>query len=203
MGVTVTSSPVAGDWLVEETAWTRMRSELPRFLAGWQRDHPLDPGPPVDVVRRELRLPDRSLVHALLVPPLTVRAGRVVRADQQATLPAPVARALEKIRADLASKPFAAPAADRLAELGLGPRELAAAVRIGTLVQLADGVVLLPSSIQKAATALGALPQPFTVSEARKALDTTRRVAVPLLELLDRQGLTQRLPDDRRRVRAP
>ena len=203
MGVTVTSSPVAGDWLVEETAWTRMRSELPRFLADWQRDHPLDPGPPVDVVRRELRLPDRSLVHALLVPPLTVRAGRVVRADQQATLPAPVARALEKIRADLASKPFAAPAADRLAELGLGPRELAAAVRIGTLVQLADGVVLLPSSIQKAATALGALPQPFTVSEARKALDTTRRVAVPLLELLDRQGLTQRLPDDRRRVRAP
>ncbi|MGH3660039.1 MAG: SelB C-terminal domain-containing protein, partial [Micromonosporaceae bacterium] len=32
------------------------------------------------------------------------------------------------------------------------------------------------------------------------ALGTTRRVAVPLLELLDRQGLTRRLPDDRRVV---
>ena len=200
MGVTVTSHPVAGDWLVEATVWARLRSALPRFVAGWHRDHPLEPGPPVDVVRQALHLPDRSLVHALLAPPLTARAGRVVRADQQATLPAPVARALEKIRADLAAKPFAAPPAERLTALGLGPRELAAAERVGALVQLADGVVLLPGRIQDAAAALGALPQPFTVSEARKALDTTRRVAVPLLELLDRQGLTQRLPDDRRRI---
>jgi len=199
MGVTVTSHPVAGDWLVESTELARLRSALPRFVAGWHRDHPLEPGPPVDVVRQALHLPDRSLVHALLAPPLTARAGRVVRADHQ--LPAPVVRALEKIRADLAATPFAAPATDRLTALGLGPRELAAAARVGALVQLADGVVLLPGSIQDAATALRALPQPFTVSEARRALDTTRRVAVPLLELLDRQGLTQRLPDDRRRLR--
>ena len=49
---------------------------------------------------------------------------------------------------------------------------------------------------------LAGLPQPFTLSEARQALDTTRRVAVPLLELLDRAGATRRLPDDRRTVRA-
>ena len=49
---------------------------------------------------------------------------------------------------------------------------------------------------------LAGLPQPFTLSEARRALGTTRRVAVPLLELLDRRGLTERLPDDRRRLRA-
>jgi selenocysteine-specific elongation factor len=47
---------------------------------------------------------------------------------------------------------------------------------------------------------LGRLPQPFTLSEARQALGTTRRVAVPLLEFLDRRGLTRRLPDDRRTV---
>ena len=48
---------------------------------------------------------------------------------------------------------------------------------------------------------LAALPQPFTAAEARQALGTTRRVAIPLLEYLDRAGITQRLPDDRRRVR--
>ena len=47
---------------------------------------------------------------------------------------------------------------------------------------------------------LAGLPQPFTLSEARRALDTSRRVAVPLLELLDRAGATRRLPDDRRTV---
>ncbi|HEY4464698.1 MAG TPA: SelB C-terminal domain-containing protein, partial [Streptosporangiaceae bacterium] len=44
-------------------------------------------------------------------------------------------------------------------------------------------------------------PQPFTTAEARKALDTTRRVAIPLLEFLDRARITERLPDDRRRLR--
>ncbi|MER6595768.1 SelB C-terminal domain-containing protein, partial [Micromonospora purpureochromogenes] len=47
---------------------------------------------------------------------------------------------------------------------------------------------------------LAGLPQPFTLSAARQALDTTRRVAVPLLELLDRRGATRRLPDDAREV---
>jgi translation initiation factor 2 gamma subunit (eIF-2gamma) len=45
------------------------------------------------------------------------------------------------------------------------------------------------------------LPQPFTTAEARQALGTTRRVAIPLLEYLDRTGTTQRLPDDRRRLK--
>lgn len=201
MGVATTIAPVHDDWLVDERLWARLREKLQRLVSAWRRDRPLEPGPPVDVVRQALRLPERSLVQAMVAPPLTIRAGRVVRADQQAALPAPVAAAVEKIRAELVASPFAAPATERLAELGLGPRELGAAVRAGVLVRIADGVVLLPGSIQDAATALGALPQPFTVSEARKALDTTRRVAVPLLELLDRKGLTQRLPDDRRRLR--
>jgi selenocysteine-specific elongation factor len=201
MGVTTTIAPVHDDWLVDEQLLVRLREKLRGLVAGWRRDRPLEPGPPVDVVRRALRLPDRSLVHALVSPPLTIRDGRIVQAGQQAVLPAPVVRAVEKIQAELVAHPFAAPATERLVELGLGPRELGAAVRAGALVRIAEGVVLLPGSIQEAATALAALPQPFTVSQARQALDTTRRVTVPLLELLDRKGLTQRLPDDRRRIR--
>jgi selenocysteine-specific elongation factor len=47
---------------------------------------------------------------------------------------------------------------------------------------------------------LAGLPQPFTLSQARQALGTTRRVAVPLLELLDARGLTRRRPDATRTV---
>jgi selenocysteine-specific elongation factor len=200
MGVPTTITPVHDDWLVDERLLAQLKEKLRGLVAGWCRDRPLEPGPPVDVVRRALRLPDRSLVHALVMPPLALRDGRVVEPGQ-ASLPAAVARAVEKIRAELAANPFAAPQTERLTALGLGPRELGAAVRAGALVRIAEGVVLLPDSIQTAATALGALPQPFTVSQARQALDTTRRVTVPLLELLDRKGLTQRLPDDRRRIK--
>ena len=57
-----------------------------------------------------------------------------------------------------------------------------------------------PDAPRRALEVLAGLPQPFTLSEARRALNTTRRVAVPLLELLDRTGRTRRLPDDRRTV---
>ena len=50
---------------------------------------------------------------------------------------------------------------------------------------------------------LAGLPQPFTAADARQALQTTRRVAIPLLEFLDRAGVTERLPDDRRRLLRP
>jgi len=46
-----------------------------------------------------------------------------------------------------------------------------------------------------------AIFQPFTAAEARKALRTSRHVGIPLLEWLDREGVTRRLPDDRRVMR--
>ena len=60
----------------------------------------------------------------------------------------------------------------------------------------------LPAADQ-AARILAGLPQPFTAAEARKALQTSRRVVIPLLEWLDRKGITKRLPDDRRIMREP
>jgi selenocysteine-specific elongation factor len=47
---------------------------------------------------------------------------------------------------------------------------------------------------------LARLDQPFTTSQARQALDTTRRIAVPLLEHLDSRGWTQRLDAGHRNV---
>ncbi|WEL94265.1 SelB C-terminal domain-containing protein, partial [Tsukamurella tyrosinosolvens] len=100
----------------------------------------------------------------------------------------------------LAEAPFAAPEADDLAALRLGARELAAAERAGRLLRLADGIVLAPRAPALAMRDLARLPQPFTVSQARQALGTSRRVAVPLLELLDGRGWTRRLDAGRREV---
>jgi selenocysteine-specific elongation factor len=62
-------------------------------------------------------------------------------------------------------------------------------------------VVLLPDGPARAMRVLAALPQPFTLSAARQALGTTRRVAVPLLEHLDGRGWTRRLDGALREVR--
>ncbi|NYF59091.1 selenocysteine-specific translation elongation factor [Micromonospora purpureochromogenes] len=199
MGVPATVAPVAGDWLADPEHWRRLATRLAEETTRYAREHPLDPGVPVEVLRRRLDLPDRTLVEALVRPPLALRAGRVTAAEVDA-LPAPVARAVQRVRAEYADHPFRAPEADRLATLGLGPREIGAAVRAGALLRLAENVVLLPGAVDDAVRVLAGLPQPFTLSAARQALDTTRRVAVPLLELLDRRGATRRLPDDAREV---
>jgi selenocysteine-specific elongation factor len=128
---------------------------------------------------------------------LVLRDGRIVGAAGVG-LPAEIRAGVDAVRADLAATPFLAPEAYRLAELGLGRRELAAAVRAGALLRVADGIYLRPGADDAAAAVLAGLPQPFTLSEARRALGTTRRVAVPLLELLDARGHTRRGPDDRR-----
>ena len=199
MGVPV---PEHGGWLVDEEHAAVLRSRLLAAVAEHAARHPLEAGLPLEAARQRLDLPDPGLVAGLLPESLAVENGRVVDRRRQAQpLPAPLAAALDQVTTDLRDAPDSAPDADRLRSLGLGPRELAAAVRAGVLSRVADGVYLAPSALHGAHEPLQDLPQPFTLSEARRAWRTSRRVAVPLLELLDRDGRTRRLPDDRRTLR--
>jgi selenocysteine-specific elongation factor len=124
-------------------------------------------------------------------------ATQVPRPD----LPARVADAVQAVLAGLAGAPFSAPDAERMRELGLDARAAAAAERAGLLLRLPGNVLLAPDAADRAARILAGLPQPFTAAEARQALGTSRRVVIPLLEWLDRNGITRRLPDDRRVMR--
>ena len=130
------------------------------------------------------------------------REGPLRENGDASPVPEPLLRAVRAVRQDLAGDPFRAPEAERLRELGLDVRSIAAAARAGLLLRISEQLVLAPGADADAATVLAGLPQPFTTAEARKALGTTRRVAIPLLEFLDRARITDRLPDDRRRLRS-
>jgi selenocysteine-specific elongation factor len=199
MGLAADAEPVAGDGLADPLHWAALRRRLAEEVERHDAADPLDPGLPIEAARALLGLPDRRLVDALAHPRLRLKAGRV-RGPAAAGLPVPVAAAVRRLRSELEEEPFRAPEADHLADLGLTARALAAAVRAGDLLKIAEGIVLLPGADADAARVLAGLSQPFTVSEARRALGTSRRVAIPLLEHLDRRGLTERI-GDRRRVR--
>ena len=188
-----------GPWLLAPGLADDLAARVPDVVTRYRRLRPLEPGPPAEVVRRALDLPDTDLVAALVRPPLVLREGRVV--DGAADLPPKVQKAVDDIRARLALDPFAAPEAPDLVAAGLGVRELAAAVRSGQLVRIGDGVYLAPDVGGVARSRLSGIPQPFTLSQARQAWGTSRRVAVPLMEWLDAQGVTERLPDNTRRLR--
>jgi selenocysteine-specific elongation factor len=187
-----------GPWLMAAGLADALAAQVPGIVTRYRKLRPLEQGPPVEVVRRALDLPDAELVAGVVRAPLALREGRVV--DAEAGLPAPVQRAVDGIRARLGADPFAAPEAGELAAAGLGARELAAAVRSGQLVRIGEGVYLAPGVAEVARRRLAAIPQPFTLSQARQAWGTSRRVAVPLAEWLDAHGVTVRLPDDTRRL---
>jgi selenocysteine-specific elongation factor len=206
MGVTEHPEPACGEWLADPGHWAELTQALAEALTAHAARAPLAPGMTLEAARAALRLPDRRLVEALVKPPLSIRDGLVYVAVPAAlpgapALPAAVRSAVRVIRAELAEAPFAAPDADRLRRLGLDVRAMAAAERAGMLLRVSDQIVLAPGADAVAAGILAGLPQPFTAAQARQALHTTRRVVIPLLEYLDRAGVTRRLPDDRRTVR--
>ena len=188
-----------GDWLLDRSWVNELPGRLSALVDAYADAEPLQRGMPVAAAARALDLPEPDLVRALVAPPLRVVAGCVV-AGEATTLPAGLEAAVRQLERDLAGHPFAAPDAGRLAELGMDAAGVAAGVRAGRLLRVSDTVVLLPGAEERAASLLASLPQPFTTSEARQLLGTSRRVALPLLVLLDRRGRTVRLPDDRRRV---
>lgn len=189
-----------GEWLIHPRHWERWTAQLRRAADQWAQGHPLAPGMPRETAVRELKLPDPALLNALLgAAGLVHDASGVHHPDVRPVFPEGVARTLRSVRDRLTETPFGAPSTDELLAWGLTERHLATAARCGLFLRLPGSVVLLPDAPRTAQQRLAALPQPFTLSQARQALGTTRRVAVPLLELMDRTGLTTRVDLTHRR----
>jgi selenocysteine-specific elongation factor len=194
------SAVAAGDWLVDPAAWSRWQARLVAAVDAHAAAAPLEAGLPQRAAAQAVGLPeDRLLAPLVAAAGLEQAGGRVRRPGTVPRLGAAEA-GLAQVEARLASSPFAAPDAPELAALGLGPRELAAAATAGRVLRLGPDLVLLPDGPARAMRVLAGLPQPFTMSAARQALDTTRRVAVPLLEHLDGRGWTRRLDGSLREV---
>lgn len=201
LGIGRPSTEPIGGWLLDPTTREELSDRLSVLATDHQRNNPLDAGLAAGAVGRSLGLPDHRLLAALLRAPWHLEAGRVTSVEEfPDALPADVAAGIEKVRARLRQNPFDAPTSTDLADLRLTPLVLAAAVRAGLLVAVGDGVFLAQGAREAAVARLETLEQPFTTSQARTVLQTSRRVALPLLQWLDAAGLTQRLPDDRRRL---
>jgi selenocysteine-specific elongation factor len=190
-----------GDWLVDPDQWSAWTDDLLRVVTAYEQAQPLEPGMPAEAVRQTAAIPDLRLLGPIAAAAgLEQVAGRLRRPGSAPELGGNV----DKLAERLAEHTFAAPEQPELDALGLGRREIAAAVAAGRLLRLdspdTTAVVLLPDAPAQAMRLLSALPQPFTASAARQAMGTTRRVAIPLLEHLDERGWTRRVDDSLREV---
>ncbi|GAC1384457.1 MAG: selenocysteine-specific translation elongation factor [Pseudarthrobacter sp.] len=191
---------VFGDWWVHAPVLEAWEHRLRTAVQALQERDPLAPGLSMGAARDVLKLPDEKLLSHVIHGAALEQDGGHIRVPGSQDNLGPIEAAIAELERRLSADAFHAPEADELAALGLGARELAAAERTGRLLRLRDGVVLLPTAPALAMRTLARLDQPFTTSQARQALDTTRRIAVPLLEHLDTRGWTQRLDAGHRTV---
>lgn len=192
-----------GEHVVHPATWQRWHEELSAAVDEHRAANPLAAGLPAKSAQQQLRIPDPQLVEALVKDSggkLTARDGRIARPGSGPAFTDDVRRALDDVCARLDKDPLDSPDIPELTEAGLTSAILAAAAKAGLLLRLPGDVVLHPTGPDVAAARIAELPQPFTLSAARQALGTTRRIAVPLLEHLDATGRTVRIDGALRRM---
>ncbi|MFJ6854162.1 selenocysteine-specific translation elongation factor [Streptomyces sp. NPDC091271] len=194
------TTEVAG-WIVHDPWWRECRDRLAAAVRERAAAHPLSPALPRKTALRLSELPDPALLDAVVDGLGMVRDGPGIReADTRPELSDRAEAALDALCARLAADPFDAPGRPELDQLGLTTAHLRAAVGRGRLFRVQQGVYVHADAVSLALGRLAPLPQPFTLSDGRKALGTSRRVAVPLFELLDRLGRTRSTPEGLRRL---
>ncbi len=190
----------AGGWLIDARHWERCGAALTAAVRARVGSSPNDPFLAVEAAAAAAGVPDPTLIGPL------ARASQLTLTGRGVGLPGRVASlgaaegAVKEIEFALQQRPFDAPERAELERLRLGNRELATAAALGRVLRLQPDIIVLPDAPARAMRVLSELEQPFTTSQARRALESTRRVVIPLLEHLDGRGWTERLDTDHRRV---
>ena len=130
------------------------------------------------------------------------RAGSMIRPPgHAAAVPAGMERAAAAMRAALAANPLTPPGRGQLSAGREGRTVLEYLISAGEAVALSSDVVLAAAVYHQARGAVIAFLRRHrsgTTSALRTAVGTNRRVIVPLLEQLDRDGVTLRVGNERR-----
>src|SRR5262245_6336446 len=130
-----------------------------------------------------------------------VRKGSVIaRTSHRPTLPAQLQLVEKRIREILTAQPFDPPSRKAIESDPQARQVVRFLIENGDLTELALDVLLLRESFERMKSLMVQFISehgPATVSQLRQALGSSRRVMVPLLERLDRDGVTRRVDDKR------
>ena len=198
----------ADGWLLDPPVRHAAEEAVRTELAGHHAAHPLERGAGLEIVRstvagalRRSGAPAEPGVIESVIQGLEsfggiVRdAGTMRLAEHRVALEerrADVERLLSAVGGDREATP---PTLRELEAQGIAREVIEAADREHLVVRLTPDLVITPAFAARAeSVALGA-SDGITVSAFREALGTSRKYAVPLLEWLDRRGVTRREGD--------
>jgi selenocysteine-specific elongation factor len=195
-----------GELVVDAKWWEEVLQQAEAIIDAEHKAHPNHTGLALSELRqalaRDLPFPE---IFGVLVSELCrnrfVRAGETIaRATHRPSLPPQLQGAADRIRGVLAAKKFDPPSRAQLAPDATSQQALRFLRDGGELVELSAEVILASEQFVKMGEATVAFLRKNNsagASELRELLGTSRRVIIPFLERLDRDGVTRRIGDKR------
>jgi selenocysteine-specific elongation factor len=197
---------LAGDFVVDPAKWRHLFHLAVTAIDERHRMYPEQPGPPLADLRAALQ---GALDVPELFDPLIadlcrgefIRAGNAIRRKTHTpALSVPLQAVAMRIRAALAAKPFDPPSRKDLAPDPVSQQVLRFLIESGEIVDVSAEIVLGSETVKRAIEMVREFIRahgPATTSDLRQMLGSSRRVAMPLLERLDRDAITLRQGDKR------
>jgi selenocysteine-specific elongation factor len=196
----------AGDFAVDSARWLQLRGHAADVIDARHLAHPEQIALSLSDLRTNLEadLPFADLFESLvgdLCKSEFVKVGNTIRRmTHRRALPGPLQAAAAKLRNTLAAKPFDPPSRKQLEPDSASRQALRFLVDTGEAVEINAEVVLAAENLTRMTELIRRYIRdngPATVSQLRQELGCSRRVIVPLLERLDRDGVTLRNGDTR------
>jgi len=195
-----------GGWAVDPAWWLALRQKAGQQIQEEHQAHPDRAGLELNYLRATVGgdLPDPAFfdtVVADLCREEYVKVGTAIRHKQhRPALPPALQAAGARVRSALSAKPFEPPPRKELAPDAASQTVLRFLIQTGEALELSEDTVMLSEHFARATEQIRKfLTQKgkATASELRQHLNTNRRVIIPLLERLDKDGVTVRQGDCR------
>ena len=187
--------------IVEATWWEELLDRAMELIDQRHADHPEQKGLKLTELRQIIPQAHRTeqlfnvLLSQLCKHGFTRQSSLIMRASHLPSIPPRLQQASEKLRSSLRIRPLDPPSKEELATNKVAREALHFLIKTGEVVEINKKLVISLEAFGGAKESVTAFLQrqgSATTSEIRRELGTSRRIAIPLLELLDRDGITRR-----------
>jgi selenocysteine-specific elongation factor len=185
-------------------SWQKLRTQAIAFIDNAHKENPERLGLDLNELRAALRdLPKEvfeALIAELCAADFVRKGSAIARTSHRPVLPADLEPVERRIRESLSHKPFDPPPRREIEPDRHTQHVLRFLIESGEVIEVSPDALLLRDNFEHMKARITEFISkhgPATVSELRQALESSRRIMVPLLERLDRDGITRRVGDKR------
>jgi selenocysteine-specific elongation factor len=193
-----------GESAADGEFWHTLRKQAITLIDRAHKQKPEEPAVDLNELRSVFRDQPENIFEVLIAELCTgdfVRKGSAIaRASHRSVLPARLHGVERQIREVLSHKPFDPPPRREMEMDRDSHQVLRFLIASGEVIEVGSDAILLRANFERMKTTITELISkrgPASVSELRQALESSRRIMVPFLERLDRDGVTCRVGDKR------